>query len=208
MKKIICICLAGALMSGLCACNNAVSVTSESVTEQTTMTEEQISQEETEEYTEQSAEVSEETDMLIDYEQMKAYADRFLMALDKRYLSVVENAEGEVIGMGVCITSLSRAVQKAKSKLFPFGWYYVAKALWFNKHPQVLDMLLVGVLPEYHDKGANALIFANVIPEATKDGYEWAETHPQLEDTLASQTQWKNLDCAIHKRRAAFGKDI
>lgn len=74
MKKIICICLAGALMSGLCACNNAVSVTSESVTEQTTMTEEQISQEETEEYTEQSAEVSEETDMLIDYEQMKAYA--------------------------------------------------------------------------------------------------------------------------------------
>ena len=69
----------------------------------------------------------------LDELQMKAYADRFLMALDKRYLSVVENAEGEVIGMGVCITSLSRAVQKAKSKLFPFGWYHVAKALWFNK---------------------------------------------------------------------------
>ena len=111
-------------------------------------------------------------------------------------------------GGGVCITSLSRAVQKAKSKLFPFGWYHIAKALWFNKHPQILDMLLVGVLPEYHDKGANALIFANIIPEATKDGYEWAETHPQLEENVASQTQWKYLDCNIHKRRAAFGKDI
>jgi hypothetical protein len=144
----------------------------------------------------------------LDEQQMKAYADRFLMLLDKRYLSVVENAEGEVIGMGVCITSLSRAVQKAKSRLFPFGWYHIAKALWFNKHPRILDMLLVGVLPEYHDKGANALIFANIIPEATKDGYEWAETHPQLEENLASQTQWKNLDCSIHKRRAAFGKDI
>ena len=74
MKKIICICLAGALMSGLCACNNAVSVTSESITAQTTMTAEQMSQEETESYTEQSAEVSEETDIFIDYEQMKAYA--------------------------------------------------------------------------------------------------------------------------------------
>ncbi|MBR4643720.1 MAG: N-acetyltransferase [Bacteroidaceae bacterium] len=144
----------------------------------------------------------------LDEYQMKTFADRFLPLLDKRYLSVVENAEGEVIGMGVCVTSLSRAVQKAKSKLFPFGWYHIAKALWFNKNPQILDMLLVGVLPEYHDKGANALIFANIIPEATKDGYEWAETHPQLEENLASQTQWKNLDCVIHKRRAAFGKDL
>ena len=144
----------------------------------------------------------------LDELQMRTYADRFLMLLDKRYLSVVENAEGEVIGMGVCITSLSRAVQKAKSKLFPFGWYHIAKALWFNKHPQILDMLLVGVLPEYHDKGANALTFANIIPEATNDGYEWAETHPQLEENVASQTQWKYLDCNIHKRRAAFGKDI
>ena len=134
----------------------------------------------------------------LDEQQMKAYADKFLLVLDKRYLSVVENAEGEVIGMGVCLTSLSEAVKKAKSRIFPFGWFHIAKALWFNKN----------VLPEYHDKGANALIFANVIPEATKDGYEWAETHPQLEGNIASQAQWKNLDCVIHKRRAAFGKDI
>ena len=144
----------------------------------------------------------------MDEEQMNTYADLYLQFLDKRYLGVVENAEGEVIGMGVCITSLSRAVQKAKGKLFPFGWYHFAKALWFNKKPQILDLLLVGVLPEYQDKGANALIFADIIPEAMKDGYEWAETHHQLEDNLPSQTQWKNLDCEIHKRRVAFGKDL
>lgn len=144
----------------------------------------------------------------MDEEQMNTYADLYLQFLDKRYLGVVENAEGEVIGMGVCITSLSRAVQKAKGKLFPFGWYHFAKTLWFNKKPQILDLLLVGVLPEYQDKGANALIFADIIPEAMKDGYEWAETHHQLEDNLPSQTQWKNLDCEIHKRRVAFGKDL
>lgn len=145
---------------------------------------------------------------VMDEEQMNTYADLYLQFLDKRYLGVVENAEGEVIGMGVCITSLSRAVQKAKGKLFPFGWYHFAKTLWFNKKPQILDLLLVGVLPEYQDKGANALIFADIIPEAMKDGYEWAETHHQLEDNLPSQTQWKNLDCEIHKRRVAFGKDL
>lgn len=144
----------------------------------------------------------------LDELQMKAYAKKFLTILDKRYLSVVENAEGEVIGMGVCVTSLSRAVKRAGGRLFPFGWIHIAKALWLNRHPQILDMLLVGVLPEYQEKGANALFFANVIPEATKDGYEWAESHPQLEDNIASQAQWKYLDCEIHKRRAAFGKEI
>ena len=120
---------------------------------------------------------------------MQTYAKQYLAYLDKRYLSVVETADGEVIGMGICITSLSRAIQKAHAKLFPFGWYHMAKALWFDKHPRVLDLLLVGVLPEYQDKGANALIFASIIPEAMKDGYEWAETHHQLEDNDKSQSQ-------------------
>ena len=144
----------------------------------------------------------------LDSDQIEQLADKFLQLLDKRYLSVVETAEGEVIGMGVCITSLSHAIQKAKGKLFPFGWFHLAKALWFNKHPRILDMLLIGVLPEYQEKGANALIFASIIPEATKDGYEWAESHLQLEENSPTQAQWKNLDCEIHKRRIAYGKDI
>lgn len=144
----------------------------------------------------------------MDERQMNVYADQYLQYLDKRYLSVVETQEGEVIGMGICITSLSRAIQRAKARLWPFGWYHMARALFFNRHPRVLDMLLVGVLPEYQDKGANALIFADIMPEAIKDGYEWAETHHQLEDNTPSQAQWKNLDHIIHKRRAAYGRDI
>lgn len=144
----------------------------------------------------------------MDEAQMEVYANQYLQYLDKRYLSVVETAEGEVIGIGICITSLSRAIQKAKAKLFPFGWFHMAKALWFNRHPQVLDMLLVGVAPEYQEKGANALIFADIIPKTVEDGYEWAETHHQLEDNNASQSQWKYLECTIHKRRAAYGRDF
>lgn len=144
----------------------------------------------------------------LDEEQIQYYADKFLPILDKRYLSVVETPDGEVVAIGVCITSLSRAVQKAGGKLFPFGWWHIAKALWFNRHPRILDMLLIGVLPEHQDRGANAPIFAQIIPEGNKEGYEWAETHPQLEDNEPSQAQWKNLDFVIHKRRVALGKDL
>ena len=144
----------------------------------------------------------------LDDQQKEWYASRFLMLLDRRFLSVVENAEGEIIGIGVCMPSLSRAVQKAKAKLFPFGWWHIVSELYFKRKHQILDMLLVGVLPEYQEKGANALFFADMIPGGISGGYEWAETNPQLEDNLAGQMQWKNLDCCIHKRRAVFAKKL
>ena len=144
----------------------------------------------------------------LDEQQMRWYAKRFLQMLDRQYLSVVENSQGEIIGVGVCMPSLSRAVQKAKAKLFPFGWWHIIRELWLKKDHQILDMLLIGVLPEYQEKGANALFFADMIPFGISHGFEWAETHPQLEDNLAGQMQWKNLDCCIHKRRAAFSKEL
>ena len=144
----------------------------------------------------------------LDEHQMEWYAKRFLLMLDKRFLTVVENAEGDIIGIGVCMPSISRAVQKAKGKLFPFGWMHIAHELWLKRKHRILDMLLVGVLPEYQDKGANALFFADLIPQGISCGYEWAESHPQLEDNIASQMQWKNLDCSVHKRRAVFAKNI
>ena len=144
----------------------------------------------------------------LDDQQMEWYASKFLTLIDRRFLSVVENAKGEIIGMGVCMPSLSRAVQKAKSKLFPFGWWHIVYNLLFRRKHRILDMLLIGVLPEYQDKGANALFFADIIPNAISGGFEWAETHPQLEDNLAGQMQWKNLDSCIHKRRAVFCKPL
>ena len=144
----------------------------------------------------------------LDELQMQWYAKRFLQMLDRNYLSVVENPEGEIIGVGVCMPSLSRAVQKAHARLFPFGWRHFLQEMSLKRTHKILDMLLIGVLPEYHETGANALFFADIIPKAILGGYEWAETHPQLEDNLPSQTQWKNLDCQIHKRRAVFAKEI
>lgn len=139
--------------------------------------------------------------------QIDKYVDQYLQFLDFRLLSVIETPEGEVIGMGVGIPSLSHALQKAKGKMLPFGWFHLLKAIKF-KHSHILDLLLVGVLPEWQNKGANALFFADIIPIAQEMGFEWAETHPQLETNAASQGQWAYLDCEIHKRRRCYQKDL
>ena len=139
--------------------------------------------------------------------QIDKYVNQYLQFLDLRLLSVVENEEGEPVAMGVGIASLSHALQKAKGKLFPFGWWHLIKALKI-KHSKIIDLLLVAVLPEYQSKGVNALLFADIIPIAQQMGFEFAESHPQLETNDRSQSQWAYLDCTIHKRRRCYQKSL
>ena len=138
---------------------------------------------------------------------MDKYANQYLQYLDLRLLTVVENTDGDPVAMGVGIGSLSRALQQAKGKLFPFGWYHFLKAIYF-KHSEIIDLLLVAVLPEYQNKGVNALLFADIIPIAKKMGFKFAESHPQLETNEKSQDQWKYLDQKIHKRRRCYQKEL
>lgn len=139
--------------------------------------------------------------------QIKQYATTYLQFLDMRLLAIVEDENNQPIAMGVGMGSLSYALQKAHGKLFPFGWWHLAKAIYF-KHAPVIDLLLVGVLPEWQNKGVNALLFAEIIPISQKMGFVWAETHVQLENNEKSQGQWAHLDCTIHKRRRCYQKNL
>ena len=109
--------------------------------------------------------------------------------------------------MGVGMPSLSHAIQKAKARLFPFGWFHLAKAL-FIKHSDIIDLLLVAVLPEYQNKGVNAMLFADLIPVSQQMGFKFGETHPQLETNDKSQGQWAYLDAEVHKKRRCYQKSL
>lgn len=95
--------------------------------------------------------------------QINQYVKMYLPLIDLRMVSLVEDEEGNLVAVGIAMPSLSVALQKAKGKMLPFGWYYLLKAL-FIKRPRVLDLLLVGVKPEYQSKGVNALLFYDLVP--------------------------------------------
>ena len=143
----------------------------------------------------------------INRRQIDKYANQYLHFLDLRLLVVVENEDNEPVAMGVGMASLSRALQKAKGKLFPFGWWHLLKALYW-KRSHIIDLLLVGVLPEYQNKGVNALLFADIIPIAKEMGFEYAEGHPILETNDKSANQWNYLDVELHKRRRCYQKTL
>lgn len=142
--------------------------------------------------------------------QIDQYVKMYLPLADLDLVTVIEdgNNNDKIAGFGVTIPSLSRALQKChRGRLFPFGWWHVLRAVKFHKTEGV-DLLLLGVLPEYRSKGANALLFADLIPRYQKYGFKWGETQVEMEDNNGVQSQWGPLNPVNHKRRRCYKKDI
>lgn len=139
--------------------------------------------------------------------QINQYIKTYLPLIDLRMVSLVEDEAGELVAVGISMPSLSKALQKAKGKMLPFGWFHLLKAL-FVKKPDVLDLLLVGVKPEYQSKGVNALLFYDLVPTYQKMGFKYGESNPELELNKKVQAQWSAFESVQHKRRRAFRKSI
>ena len=119
---------------------------------------------------------------------------------------IIREADDVVVGFGISVPSLSRALQKAKGRLFPFGFIHLLKAL--NSKCDIVDLYLIGVLPEYRNKGVNALLFTDLIPVFNKLGVIYAESNPELETNNAVQSQWDYFKTEHHKTRRAYSKSL
>ena len=139
--------------------------------------------------------------------QIDKYVDTYLPVLDLRMVTLIEDEAGEIVAVGISMPSMSQALQKAKGRMLPFGWWHLLKALKI-KRPNVLDLLLVGIKPEYQSKGVNALLFTDLIPVYREMGFEYAESNPELELNNKVQSQWEYLNTIQHKRRRAYKKSI
>lgn len=135
--------------------------------------------------------------------QIDQYVNMYVPVLDLRMVSIVENEQNEIVAVGISMASFSEALQKAKGKLLPFGWFHLLKALKW-KRPKMLDLLLVAVRPDYQGKGVNALLFTDLIPVYQELGFEYAETNPELEMNDKVQNQWQYFKTEQHKRRRCF----
>jgi len=139
--------------------------------------------------------------------QINYYVKSYIPLLQLRLVTIiVREADDAVVGFGISLPSLSIAMKKAKGSLFPFGFIYLLKALYSK--PKVVDLYLMGVLPEYQNKGVNSLLFIDLIPEYIRVGAVYAESNPELETNNAVQSQWQYFKTEHHKTRRAFIKEI
>ena len=112
------------------------------------------------------------------------YVGFYLGVIDLKFVTVVEDSEGEMVGFGITMPSITRALKKCNGRLFPIGWFYILRSMYF-KYEENVEMLLIGIKPEYRKKGVNALVFADLIPRFIEAGFKYAETNAELENNYS-----------------------
>ena len=141
--------------------------------------------------------------------QIEQYVKMYLPIVDLDMVTLIVNEKDELISAAICMPSLSKALQKAHGRLFPFGWYHLLKALYMKRRrANIVDLLLIAVKPEFQNKGVNALLFYDLIPVFQKASFSFGESHPELEYNNKVQAQWEYFEYEQHKRRRVFTKEI
>ncbi len=145
---------------------------------------------------------SELSEKQIDY-----YVKMYIPMVRLEFVTVIVKEEtDEVVGFAITMPSMSRALKKAKGHMWPLGFVPLLRAL--KSRPKVIDLYLVGVLPEYQNKGVNALLFDDLIPIYRRLGVVYAESNPELETNMAVQLQWNYFERKHHKTRRAYIKEL
>ena len=139
--------------------------------------------------------------------QIDYYRGMYLGLIRLDGVCVIADADRKIVGIGISLPSLSKALRKSRGRLLPFGWWPLLKALKMN-NSDVVDLLLVAVKPEYQNKGVNALLFEYLIPVFNKCGFKEAESNPELASNANVQLQWQYFNHRQHRRRRAFRKLI
>lgn len=139
--------------------------------------------------------------------QKEYYSKYYFSILNFDFVTLVCNEQNEIVGFGIGMPDISKAVRKCGGKLLPFGWYHILKALKAKKI-ETFDLLLIGVKPELQGSGINALIIADQFPYFKKYGIKIVETTSIMETNTRNQANWFLFPHKIHKRRRAYVKDI
>jgi len=133
------------------------------------------------------------------------YINKYVPFANPEFIKIVVNEKNVMIGFLLSIPSLAKAMQKARGRLFPFGFLYILRAL---KKYDTLDFLMAGVKKEYRGKGISLMMTIDVFRSAMARGIRRAESNPELETNAKIQNEWKVAETRQHKRRRIYKKAI
>ena len=143
--------------------------------------------------------------------QINQLVDQYIKIADLNLVTAVEDwntPEHKMVGFGITFPSFTSALRKTRDgKLLPFGWWPLLRTLKWHK-TSVVDLLLIGVLPEYRAKGANSIIFDDLIQWFQRYNFEYAETGPQMESNEGVLSQWQYLEARVHRKHRCYKKKL
>jgi len=137
--------------------------------------------------------------------QIAYFKKKYISFINPEYIKFIVDKDDKLIAFSIVMPSFSHALQKAKGKLFPFGFYHLLQA---RKHSKEVLFYLIGITPEYQNKGVTAIIFKEYYNTFTEKGIKTCIRTPELEENHAIHNLWKNFEPVINRRRMTFRKDL
>jgi GNAT superfamily N-acetyltransferase len=138
-------------------------------------------------------------------EQVEAYIQQYFGFISPKFVPIILDKDGKMAAFGVVLPSLSRAMQKAKGRLLPFGFVHIIRALRVNDR---IDLMLIAISKEYQGKGVNAMLMDRMFKVFLEMGIQFVEANPELESNIAVQAQWKHFERRQHRRRRIYIKNL
>ena len=141
----------------------------------------------------------------IQQEQIRHYREKYFRYIHPEFIKCIVDRNDELVAFCITMPSFTRALKKANGKIFPFGFFHLLKAMYFNSRA---SFYLIGVHPKYQNKGVTAVIFNEMQKTFNKFGYHIVETNPELEENSSIQNLWKNYKHRQHKKRLTVTQKI
>ena len=137
--------------------------------------------------------------------QITYFKKKYISFINPEYIKFVIDEHKKLVAFAIVMPSFSKALQKANGKLFPTGIFHLLKA---KKKSKEVTLYLIGVHPDYQNKGIHAIIFDQYKKTFTPLGIENCYRTPELEDNEAIKKIWKNFEPVTHKKRRTYKLDI
>ena len=138
-------------------------------------------------------------------EQIKTYKEKYFGFIDKDYITCVADENNQLVAFAITMPSYSKALQKSKGKLFPFGWWHFLQA---GKKNERANFYLIGIHPEYQRRGVTSMIFKAIQMNLKNKGIKYLETNPELEENKSVQLLWQEYQPVNHKRRRTYSLEV
>jgi GNAT superfamily N-acetyltransferase len=133
------------------------------------------------------------------------FKDKYIDLVNPDFLKFIEDQTGKLIGFSICMPSMTQAIKASNGKLWPFGWL---RLWWAKKHTDEVLFYLIGVDPEWQNKGLTAVIMAEYFRSFRDNGIKYCVRTPELDENNSIHNLWKFFNSPVTKRRATFIKDL
>lgn len=139
-------------------------------------------------------------------EVIKHAIDGYVPVVNLDYVCSIKDKDGSIIGFGVLVPSIAKALKKSDGKMIPFGVFRLLKAL--NGKNDTLEMFFVAVHPDYQAQGLPAILISTLAKKIIENGVKYCETGPMLETNTAVHSMWRHFEKRQHRRRRCYIKAI